>query len=129
MSEIWNRFFYLLRFHEKFLSLSICWQLIIRSSKDHGIDLNLCNIFGLSGFQAACWEAPLEIAKLLLENYKEFGIDIMQGDKYGFTALDLLQMRLDEEPEIEEGVEEWEKFKTILKEEYAKIESLEQPSA
>ena len=24
MSEIWHRFFYLLRFHEKFLSLSIC---------------------------------------------------------------------------------------------------------
>ena len=105
-------------------------RLIINSAKDHGIDLNMREISdGNSGFQFACAVASLEVPKFLLENYKEFGIDIMQGDKYGFTALDLLQMRLDEEPEIEEGVEEWEKFKTILKEEYAKIESLEQPTA
>ena len=86
---------------------------------------------GHSAFQVACTEfAPLEVPKFLLENYKKFGIDIMHGDNSGFTALDLLEMRLDDdEPEIEESMEEWEKFKTILEEEYAKIFSLEQPAA
>ena len=38
MSEIWHRFFYLLRFHEKFLSLSICCcsTKLNRVQKHHG---------------------------------------------------------------------------------------------
>ena len=105
-------------------------QLIIRSSKDHGIDLNLCNIFGLSGFQAACWEAPLEIAKLLLENYKESGIDINtmnQLYKGGVTALDYIKFRLEGyfDEVIEGSIEEWQEFKSTLEEEYAKINSLD----
>ena len=105
-------------------------QLIIRSSKDHGIDLNLCNIFGFSGFQAACWQAPLEIAKLLLENYKESGIDINtmnQLYKGGVTALDYIKFRLEGyfDEVIEGSIEEWQEFKSTLEEEYAKINSLD----
>ena len=101
-------------------------QLMIRSSKDHGIDLNMQNWLGRSAFHVACQVASLEIPKLLLENYKEFGIDIMMHeDTGGYTALDMLKSRLDDKWEIEEGVEEWEKFKSILEEEYAKHDSLE----
>ena len=100
-------------------------QLIIHSSKDHGIDLNMQDFEGHSAFHSACQVAPLKIPKLLLENYEEFGIDIIHEDREGYTALDMLKSRLDDKWEIEEGVEEWEKFKSILEEEYAKHDSLE----
>jgi len=102
-------------------------RLIINSAKDHGIDLNMRDIQGNSAFQLACALAPLEVLKLLLENYKELGIDIMHGDNCGLTPLGELELRLDDDDESDS--EEWEKFKTILKEEYAKIDSLEQPTA
>jgi len=105
-------------------------QLIIRSSKDHGIDLNLREFFGRSAFDVACKNAPLEFPKLIFENYEEFGIDIMHEDEWGETALDMLKFRLNVrlEYEIEEDFEEWaewEEFIMILEEEYAKIDSLE----
>ena len=102
-------------------------QLIIRSSKDYGIDLNMCDIEGQSAFALACQRAPLKIPKLLFENYKELGIDIMHEDRMGFNAVDELKLRIDEAMEIGEGVavEAWEEFKSILEEEYANIESLE----
>ena len=37
----------------------------------------------------------------------------------------MLKSRLDDKWKIEEGVEEWEKLKSILEEEYAKHDSLE----
>ena len=100
-------------------------QLIIQSSKDHGIDLNMQDVEGHSAFHSACQVAPLKIPKLLLENYEEFGIDIMHEDRRGYTALDMIKARIDMELDIEEGVEEWEEFKSVLEEEYAKHDSLE----
>ena len=100
-------------------------QLIINSSKDHGIDLNMQDLNGYSAFQLACQMAPLEVPKFLLENYKEFNIDIMHGDMYGLTAVDHLEWRIDYDMGEEEDVKKWEEFKSSLKEEYAKIESLE----
>ena len=113
-------------------------ELIIRSSKDHRIDLNMWDLYGRSGFHFACGVAPLEIAKLLLKNYKEFGIDIMHEDRGGYTALDHLKKRL--EHYVEEGIEngssiyfeegteeweEWEEFKSNLEDEFAKNNSLD----
>ena len=57
-----------------------------------------------------------------LENYKEFNIDIMHGDKHGLTAVDHLEWRIDDDMAEEEGVEKWEEFKSILEAEYAKID-------
>ena len=104
-------------------------ELIIRSSKDHIIDLNMWDLYGRSGFHFACGVAPLEIAKLLLKNYKEFGIDIntMNHLYQGGTALDYLKLRLTGYcyEVIEESTEEWKEFASTLEEEYAKINSLD----
>ena len=111
-------------------------ELIIRSSKDHGINLNLRDYSGQNAFQIACQHGSLEILKLLLENYKELGIDIMHQDYKDETALDMLKwrmklrlklrlkFRLELYKELKE-VKEWEEFKTALEKEYAKIDSLE----
>ena len=95
-------------------------QLIMRSSKDHGIDLNLPNVWG-SPFHGACFNASQEITKLIFENYKEFGIDIFHKNEHDFTALDTLLWRL-HEGDNEDNKEDWEEFISILKEEYAKID-------
>jgi len=101
-------------------------QLIIDSSKDGRIDLNMRDDEGMSAFHVACMYAPLKITKLLFENYKELGIDIKHEDSQEDTALDIIIIRLYiEKWELEDGVEEWKKFKYILKEEYAKIDALE----
>ena len=97
-------------------------QLIMRSSKDHGIDLNLPNVWG-SPFHGACLNASPKITKLIFENYKEFGIDIIHGNEHYFTALCTLVYRLNEDFRIKEGdKEDWEEFISILREEYAKID-------
>ena len=103
-------------------------QLIIRSSKENGIDLNLRDVYGQSAWSHACeFSRLLEIPKLIFENYKEFGIDIMHEDEEGYTALDRLKWLLEKNSwaTITDGVEEWEEFISILEEEYAKIDSLE----
>ena len=46
----------------------------------------------------------------------------MHGDKYGLTAVDHLEWRIDDDMAEEEGVEKWEEFKSILEAEYAKID-------
>ena len=97
-------------------------QLIMRSSKDHGIDLNLRNVWG-SPFHGACFYASQEITKLIFENYKEFGIDIIHENEHYFCALDTLIYRLHEEER--DNKEDWEEFVSILREEYAKIDKLE----
>ena len=97
-------------------------QLIMRSSKDHGIDLNLPNVWG-SPFHGACFYASQEITKLIFENYKEFGIDIIHENEHYFCALDTLIYRLHEEER--DNKEDWEEFVSILREEYAKIDKLE----
>ena len=97
-------------------------RLIITASKGHRIDLNMRDLNGHSAFQLACQMAPFEVPKFLLENYKEFNIDIMHGDKHGLTAVDHLEWRIDDDMAEEEGVEKWEEFKSILEAEYAKID-------
>ena len=88
-------------------------QLILNFTKENGrIDLNARDEHGDTAFQVACIWGNKETAKMILENWKEFGIDLKIRNNAGHTALD---MNMDRRPEL----------KAMLEEEYSKIEASE----
>ena len=70
-------------------------RLMIRSSKEHDIDLNAEDSDGFTAFHSACFLEEYKICKVILENYEEFGIDIKKQDKLGRTSLDILKEDFD----------------------------------
>ena len=70
-------------------------QLIIKSSKDFGIDLNARDNRGWTAFAIACWGHNswwpyTNTVKMMLKNWKEFGIDIKAPNNRGETILDII---------------------------------------
>jgi len=70
-------------------------QLIIRISKDFGIDLNAKDNSGRTAFAIACWGPNsccenTKTVKMMLKNWKEFGIDIKAPNNRGETILDII---------------------------------------
>ena len=51
-------------------------QLLIKFSKEFGIDLNAKDEDGRTGLHWACSDARTETVQMILKNWKEFGIDI-----------------------------------------------------
>ena len=98
-------------------------ELLLRSSKERGIDLNLTNIsYGETAFHVVCFEGEPGTTKLLLDNYKEYGIDIKKRNKEGKTALDLLRKCLYSGREHQDAINA--NIRT-MEEEYAKIGAYE----
>ena len=89
------------------------------SRENNGIDLNVRDENGRTAFWRACALGRKRIINLLLNNWKELDIDIRSKNNQGDTALDVLN--IDEN----EGLKE---VKTILEEEYSKMDSSEPPS-
>ena len=50
------------------------------SQENDAIDLNVRDNEGMTGFHMACMNLHTKTAKLILENWKEFGIDINVQD-------------------------------------------------
>ena len=110
-------------------------RFMIRSSKEQGIDLNVVNERGETPFYLACCDEageaePYDTAKLILENYEEFDIDIKKQDSEGNTALDHLREEFDDAVEdfanddsIDLDLEECHKMIRLLEEEFAKIDA------
>merc|ERR1711860_363327 len=65
-------------------------QLLIKSSKEFGIDLNAKDDNGWTGLHDACYYGLTETVQMILKNWKEFGINIKAQDDDGQTALDLI---------------------------------------
>merc|ERR1711860_258754 len=92
-------------------------QLLIKSSKDFGIDLNAKdNIAGSTALHLACISGKTKNAQMILKNWKEFGIDIKAQDNQGNTALDLINHRQDGK---------WNQIEEIMKREYSQIDVTE----
>ena len=72
-----------------------------------------------TGFYYACLVENTKIVKLILENWKEVGIDIKTQNIEGNTALDILRLR--HQNRQNEVI-------TMLEEEYSKMDSSEPPS-
>ena len=67
-------------------------KLILNFSKEKGrIDLNAKDDNLETAFQVACTFGSKETAKFILQNWKEFGIDIKSQNNAGHNALDMLQ--------------------------------------
>merc|ERR1712049_91534 len=64
-------------------------QLLIKYSKDFGIDLNAKDDDGSTAWHWACEYGQKEIAQLLIKSSKDFGIDLNAKNNYGNTALHL----------------------------------------
>merc|ERR1711983_360846 len=62
-------------------------QLIIKNSKEFGIDLNAKIYSGWTAWHEACSNGQTETAQLLLKSSKEFGIDMNTKSNNGNTAL------------------------------------------
>ena len=75
-------------------------NLMVTSSKEYGIDLNVRDRSGRTGFMGACQRGHLRIVKLLIENRAKYGINIQTKDNSGRTALDLVNL-VNEEIESE----------------------------
>ena len=92
------------------------------SLESNAIDLNARDRQGETGFHLACDFSELltrpESAKLILKNWKQYGIDIKTTNNDGSTALDILQKYCHPEMDV----------KTMLEEEYSKIETSERES-
>ena len=61
-------------------------QLILRNSKDFGIDLNAGNDYGVTAWHLACWNGNAETAELIIKSSKDFGIDLNAKDDFGVRA-------------------------------------------
>ena len=91
-------------------------KLILNFAKANGrIDLNAKDEVGNTAFQLACIQTVKETAEFILQNWKEFGIDIKAQNNEGCTTLDMLMFSHDKE------------LITMLKEEYSKIDDYEPP--
>ena len=93
-------------------------NVMITSSKEHGIDLNGFDyFFGKTGFLMACQEGHTEIVKLIIENRNKYGINIHQKCHSGDTALDIVNGKI-------KWCDEWERaaleeIKVILEEAFS----------
>ena len=92
-------------------------KLILNFTKENGrIDLNARDENGETAFQVACIWGNKETADLIIENWKEFDIDLKIRNIAGHTALDMLhENNMDGRPEL----------KAMLEEEYSKIDASE----
>ena len=95
-------------------------KLILDFSKENGgIDLNARDENGQTAFWKACASGKKRIIKLLLDNWKELDIDIKSKNNEGQTALDVLNIHENE------GFFNQNEVKTLLEEEYSKVDSSE----
>ena len=53
-------------------------------------DMNAKDVTGMTAFNWACFHGRTETAQLIIQNSKEFGIDLNAKNKYGRTALNLV---------------------------------------
>ena len=67
-------------------------NLLVRSSKEFGIDLNARNDDGETGFMRACYYGQTEIVKLMINSSKEFGIDLNVRNVNGDTGFMLARV-------------------------------------
>ena len=88
-------------------------QLLIKFSKEFGIDLNAKDEDGRTGLHWACSDARTETVQMILKNWKEFGIDIKAQNNQGQTALDLINHH-------QGGI--WNQIKKMLEKEYFQID-------
>ena len=95
-------------------------KLIMNFTKgNRRINLNARDVNGETAFHYAfIWENK-EAAKFILENWKEFGIDIKRKNKSGHTALDMLHKN---------DMDGRHELIPMLEEEYSKIDAYEPPS-
>ena len=71
-------------------------------------------------FNAACSHGSVEVAKMMINSSKEFGIDLKARDSYCFTALDEINYKIRRgDPRKREIYNE---LKTMLEEEYSKMD-------
>ena len=84
--------------------------------ENNGIDLNARDEDGKTACWRACYSGKIRIIKLLLDNWKELDIDIKSKNNEGQTALDILNIN---------GNEGFKEVKTMLEEEYSKIDDSE----
>merc|ERR1712004_688955 len=91
-------------------------QLLIKYSKDFGIDLNAKNNNGRTALHLACKNGETETVQMILKNWKEFGIDIKAQNNDGETALDFIDYL---QGEIRNQIKE------MLEKEYAQIDVTE----
>merc|ERR1712004_189252 len=91
-------------------------QLLIKSSKDFGIDLNAKDNRGCTALHEACINSKTETVQMILKNWKEFGIDIKAQNNQGQTALDLIN-------HCKHG--EWPQIKKMFEKEYSQIDVTE----
>ena len=104
-------------------------QMVIKYSKDFGIDLNAKDNRGNTALHWACSTGKTETVQMILKNWKEFGIDIKAQDNAGRTALDLLN---EEEggrwygnrgnPQIKKA---YDQIRPMLEKEYSQIDVTE----
>ena len=78
-------------------------NLMVTSSKEYGIDLNVRDRSGRTGFMGACQRGHLRIVKLLIENRAKYGINIQTKDNSGLTALDLVNKEIEYEWSVRGG--------------------------
>ena len=100
------------------LKLNEVVELLIRSSKDHGIDLSSIDHSGSTALHYAfCLRRNLVIAKLIFENYKDLGIDLKHKNNDGRTALDYLIRGNDRHWD-----KDWKEFEYLVIEENRRLE-------
>jgi len=61
-------------------------NLLVRSSKESGIDLNVRYVNGRTGFMTACIKGRTEIVNLMINSSKESGIDLNARSGSGWTG-------------------------------------------
>ena len=94
---------------------------ILNFTKRNGrIDLNAKDENGETAFHFACIWDNIEGAEFILQNWKEFGIDIKSQNNAGHNALDMLHLNnMDGRHKL---------LIPMLEEEYLKIDASEPPS-
>ena len=113
--------------HACYHSLSEAVEVLLGAAKEKGIDATISDIDNRTilhswslGHERVDHDGTVSqtTLNLILESYKELGLDIQHQDNHGKTALDYIK------DEIEEG-SDWEELKSILEEAYSKIDDSE----